>query len=132
MSLRMMPFSQFRSLALQSHNPQPSVLAQSLARPDQRRSGRALTAGLYAACQSFGPDGIAERAGTVVDLSAEGVGVALTEPYPAGTLVGIELLDAFGDAGCRVQARVRRTSQETSGRWHHGFELLPEGSDSAN
>jgi hypothetical protein len=127
MSTRMIPLAQFRDFALLSRCPNSSALPQSLAGPNQRRSARALTAGLYATCEPHELARMANQAGTVVDLSVEGVGVALLEPYPAGAVVGLELWDAHGEAGCRVQVRVVRTALGTSGRWHHGCEVLHEG-----
>lgn len=123
---RTLPFAQFRDAALQALFLASAPLSSSLPRPEQRRSTRALTAGLYAACQPHDGRAAGERTGAVVDLSGEGVGVALTEPYPAGTVVGVELLDAAGEAACRVQARVLRTFQGPSGRWHHGCEVLAD------
>jgi hypothetical protein len=91
---------------------------------DRRRFTRQACRSLYALCQEPQSQVNELRAGQVSDMSADGIGLVLSRPYPPGAELEVELQDQAGWVKETVRVRVVHASPKPTDHWLVGCSLI--------
>lgn len=110
---------------MSQQSPALEIASDDRSPNEDRRAAMRFRMEASASCQPLQGDAVCGRA-EVHDVSIYGIGLILGSPFPAGTILAVELENQEGRAVRSVKARVVHVEEHGTGTWLVGCAFISE------